>query len=103
MAMTNAERQRAFKARLRAGIAPVIKVIKAPAPTTRKARLAAIVSDLTRFRDEYQTWVDGLAEDYAERSEENAERVADVEAFLDSMGEALDALDGIEPPRIRLD
>jgi len=103
MAISARDRQAAYVRRLRAGVAPVVKVIKAPIPTTRTARLAGLVAGLTGFRDEYQTWIDRLPDDYAERSDDNAERLADVESLIENVTAALDSLADIEAPRIRLD
>jgi hypothetical protein len=88
--------------RVRAGIAPV-RVVKAIIPATRKARLAEVVANATALRDEFQTWLDGLPADYADKSDENSNRMAEAEAFVESMSEILDSLGELDMPRIRLD
>ena len=103
MALTNAQRQQGYKSRLKAGI-PIIKVVRPmPSPVTRKGRYAVVVAALTALRDEYQTWMDNLPADYADKSDANANRQAEVEAFLEHINEVLELLDTIEVPRIRLD
>lgn len=97
------QRQAAYISRLRQGVAPVVKLVAAKPATTRKARLAGIVADLTGLRDEYQTWENGLPDNYSDISDANADRLAEVEAFLEQVGEVLDSLSELEPPRIRLD
>jgi hypothetical protein len=103
MAKQGSDRQAAYMERVRNGIAPVVRVIAPPAPTTRKARLASIAGDLKTLAGEYQTWLDSRAPDYADKSDANAERLAEVESFLEHVAEVLDALDTIEVPRIRID
>jgi hypothetical protein len=103
MALNGKQRQAAYMERLKAGIPPVVKVIAPPVLTTRKARLASIVGDLKTLAGEYQTWLDSRSPDYAEKSDANAERLAEVEAFLEQVGEVLDTLDSTDVPRIRLD
>lgn len=103
MAVPAKDRQAAYQNRLRAGVAPVIKVIEARPPVTRKARLGAIVGDLTSLRNEYQRWLDSRPENYSDISDANAERLAEVESFLEQVAEVLDSLADIEVPRIRID
>lgn len=103
MALTGKERQAAYVERLRSGVAPVVKVIAAPIPTTRKARLAGLVAGLRELQGEYQGWLDSRPNDYADKSDANAERVSEVESFIETMAEAMDTLADIEVPRIRID
>jgi hypothetical protein len=102
MALSNRERQKAYLARLKAGV-PIVKVVRPAAPPrTRKAVLLQILMMGTTMRDEYRDWMEGLPEDYAERSDQNADRLALVQEFIAVMNQIIGGLSELEPPRIRM-
>jgi hypothetical protein len=54
-----------------------------PSTNNPQGTVRSIVSDLTEFRDEYQRWIDSRPINYLDLSDANANRLAEVEAFLE--------------------
>ena len=102
MAIPGNQRQAAYVSRLRQGVAPVVKLVAPKPATTRKSRLAGIMADLAGLRDEYQAWEKGLPDNYSDISDANSDRLAEVQEFLEQVGEILDSLSELEAPRISL-
>lgn len=95
---TAAEKQRAYRARLRAkGLVAVLPRAAASKPKhlSRPARLAAIQLAVRELADEYQAWRDALPENLS--GSQLAERLDEVVGQLEAIAEDLDA---VEPPRI---
>jgi hypothetical protein len=61
----------------------------------RKVRLVGIVADLKTLAGEYQPSLGRLLADYPDRSGDNANRLAEVEALLEHVGEVLELIDTI--------
>ncbi len=99
--MSNAERQRAHRQRVKdrlAGLPPVPSAPaqkKAPPKQTRPKRLALIEAELTALRDEYQGWLDAMPANLAEG--ENATRLQET---IERLENALDEIEAIDPPRV---
>ena len=92
MGMSNAERQRRYRERLKAG-QPLSRVrYRAPKDRRSKAqRWSDAVQELVNLQAEYQAWLDGLPENL--ESSAVAERL---EAICDL---DVDSLQDLEPPR----
>ena len=92
MALSNAERQRRYRERLKAGQAPSRVRYRRPKDRRSKARRwSDAVQELADLQAEYQAWLDSLPENL--RSSAVAEQL---EAICDL---DLDALQEVEPPR----
>ena len=92
MGLSNAERQRRHRERLKAGQPPARVRYRAPKDRRSKAqRWSDAVQELVDLQAEYQAWLDSLPENL--RSSAVAEQL---EAICDL---DLDSLQDVEPPR----
>lgn len=92
-----ADRQRAYRERLREGAAVASLTRKSQAPPKRKSRLvrlAAIEIEVRSLLREYETWLAALPESLAES--EQAARLAEA---IEGLGAIAEALGEIDPPR----
>ena len=92
MGLSNAERQRRYRERLKAGQPPDRVRYRAPKDRrSRSRRWTEAVQELADLQAEYQAWLDSLPENL--RSSAVAEQLETI-CDLD-----LDALQEVEPPR----
>ena len=92
MGLSNAERQRRYRERLKAGQPPARVRYRAPKDRRSKAqRWSDAVQELVDLQAEYQAWLDSLPENL--ESSAVAERL---EAICDL---DVDSLQDVEPPR----
>ena len=92
MGLSNAERQRRYRERLKAGQPPSRVRYRRPKDRRSKARRwSDAVQELADLQAEYQAWLDSLPENL--RSSAVAEQLEPI-CDLD-----LDALQDVEPPR----
>jgi hypothetical protein len=92
----HAERQRAYRDRLAERLngqnpAPTPKVRRSP---SRPARVAALIAEVERLKQEYERWLESLPEPLQEGDQ--ADRLRDTVEQLEAIGELLSDLD---PPR----
>ena len=92
MALSNAERQRRYRERVKAGKQPLRVLYRRPKDRRSKARRwTEAVEDLVELQAEYQAWLDNLPENL--RSSAVAEQL---EAICDM---DIESLQEVEPPR----
>ncbi len=92
MGLSNAERQRRYRERLKAGQPPSRVRYRRPKDRRSKARRwSDVVQELADLQAEYQAWLDSLPENL--RSSAVAEQLEPI-CDLD-----LDSLQDVEPPR----
>ena len=92
MGLSNVERQRRYRERLKAGQPPARICYRAPKDRRSKAqRWSDAVQELVDLQAEYQAWLDGLPENL--ESSAVAERL---EAICDL---DVESLQDLEPPR----
>lgn len=93
---SNAERQRAYRARSNRADTAQRPAATTKAPRrTRPARLAIIVQALRDLADEYQGWVNAIPENLL-----GGPLAESIETTIEQLTEAADGLDAIETPRI---
>lgn len=92
----DAARQRAYRERLRVQrAAPPPKPTKAPPRSSRPARILALAMLATDLADEYGTWLAAIPENLSGGS-----LAEELETAISQLGEVVEILESIEPPRI---
>lgn len=91
MALTNAERQRRYRARRRKTQRPQARYRQAPDRRSRPQRWQAAVRSLLDLQEEYQAWLDNLPDAFQESTlAQKLEAICELD---------LDELASVEPPR----
>lgn len=92
-----ADRQRAYRERVRAQAVATSPTCKNPAPPRRKSRLmrlAAIEDEVRSLLGEYEAWLAALPGSLAE-----SEQAARLAVAIEGLGAIAEALGEIDPPR----
>lgn len=101
---SNAERQRAFRARQLGSTAAVVpprspplppKGRKVPANPSRPARIQVLLAEVRQLSSEYQGWLDRLPSNLAE-----GQVAAQLEEVVAQLDEACAILEAINPPAV---
>ena len=91
-----ADRQRAYRQRLKARLAGVRAEAPPPKPkkVSRPVRLTRAIADIQALADGYKDWLDAMPANLTDS--ELADRLRET---VDRFQQAIDALDQVDPPR----